>query len=667
MFNFDGVSNEGLRRAGGQSVSWIGMLVFLLVASLMLLPSCTGDDTETTVVQCTDGTTADSEDECPDPVQPEPVVKVQCTDGTTADSEDECPDPEPMCDEGTEEADELAGGFSDDNICGLGGNDTLTGHNGNDILRGGAGNDTLRGGAGNDELHGEAGDDKLYSGTGDDKLYGGPGRDELIVEGGSNMLDGGEGKDIAIYMNTGGVKANLAKGTARHVAVVSTTANKFEGFRGGDDTLVNVEDVKGSHTDDELTGNDEDNVLKGLDGPDTLSGGAGNDKIIPNRPMPPATTGDPATGLAEGETTPSDGVDTINGGAGNDTVSYEGEAATFDADGGGVPVLSLTIDLSAAPVEDDDSTADVDESKPDHIAATLGTVVDKIIVENEGSTDEPNWVSTIENVIGGGGADTITGDERDNELTGGAGADTINGGYGNDTVHADNSDADLDGGTGLAAEDDDSTADVDETTEGDTDTLSFAGVKEDTDTGTDGDQGVTKAIVNDDQTSGIRGFEVVIGSPLIDSFTAPGEGGVEIRGAGGNDDLNGGAGKDTLMGGPGVDDLDGGAGDDTLNGGPGKDTITGGDGADVFVLFAGEGPDAISDYAPDEVGEEIHLKNFSEGATAMVSLSSPTEVQIAVGDEVVFTFTAADATALTAIQTDLKKTGSIKFVSSGGM
>jgi Ca2+-binding RTX toxin-like protein len=412
--------------------------------------------------------------------------------------------------------------------------------------------------------------------------------------------------------------------------------------------------------------------------------------------MPPATVGDPPDALAEGETTPADGIDTINGGDGDgDTVSYEGEAATFDDQGNEVAVSALEIDLAGTvvPAVEDDPDTGADESVPAHRTATLGSVADRIVVENKGSKEEPNWVSTIENVVGGGGDDDITGDARSNELTGGPGEDTIAGGKGSDTVNADNADIDLDGGTGLLAEDNEATVDVDESTAGDMDVLSYAGVKEDTDDTNNVDaptpDGVSKTIVDDDQTSGIRGFEMVMGSPLNDTLTAPAEGGVTIMGGGGADELNGAAGDDTLKGGAGVDDIDGeggadelngAAGDDTLkggagvddidgeggadelNGGPGEDMLTGGPGGDVFVLSAGEGPDTIDDYMPDEADEKVRLENFPSGSTPVVVLSDTSTAVIMVGKDILFKFTAHGAGTLDAIVLDLKKTGSIVFV-----
>lgn len=204
------------------------------------------------------------------------------------------------------------------------------------------------------------------------------------------MLDGGEDMDgqdmdIAIYLETGGVSANLVSNSAKHLPAMDSD-DPFAAPGGGEDTLMNIENVKGSHMFDVLIGDGENNVLKGLDGGDRISGGAGDD--------------------------------TINGGDGVDTVSYEGEAATFEADGTPVPVSNLVINLAGAvvPAVEDNPDTNAGESMPAHITATLGTVADRIVVENKGSKEEPSWVSTIENVVGGG-ADQTTGDARSNVLT----------------------------------------------------------------------------------------------------------------------------------------------------------------------------------------------------------------------------------------------------------
>ena len=70
-----------------------------------------------------------------------------------------------------------------------------------------------------------------------------------------------------------------------------------------------------------------------------------------------------------------------------------------------------------------------------------------IKVVNIGTEDEAKIVSTIENVVGGFGEDTLTGDARANTLKGGGGDtlrgeakrrednDTLDGGAGDDTLN----------------------------------------------------------------------------------------------------------------------------------------------------------------------------------------------------------------------------------------
>jgi serralysin len=59
-----------------------------------------------------------------------------------------------------------------------------------------------------------------------------------------------------------------------------------------------------------------------------------------------------------------------------------------------------------------------------------------------------NTASLIENVIGGSGNDTITGNQANNVLSGGAGTDTLNGGDGNDTLRGGLGTDNVNGGAG---------------------------------------------------------------------------------------------------------------------------------------------------------------------------------------------------------------------------
>ncbi|MCC7183407.1 MAG: calcium-binding protein, partial [Rhodocyclaceae bacterium] len=181
-------------------------------------------------------------------------------------------------------------------------NDSLYGVGGDDIIHGGDGGDWIVGGAGADQLNGGAGLDwAVYSGAGQavsinlalntasggdaqgdtfsgiEMLYGSSHADTLIGDatgntlyggGGNDLLDGGAGSDNAYYYNdTGGVVVDLAAGTATDAY-------------GGTDTLLNMENITGSNTgNDLLYGNAADNVISGGGGNDNLYGRGGNDTV----------------------------------------------------------------------------------------------------------------------------------------------------------------------------------------------------------------------------------------------------------------------------------------------------------------------------------------------------------------------------------------------------
>ena len=94
-----------------------------------------------------------------------------------------------------------------------------------------------------------------------------------------------------------------------------------------------------------------------------------------------------------------------------------------------------------------------------------------------------------------------------------------------------------------------------------------------------------------DWADGSMGADTILG----------GGGNDTLFGGRGNDELHGGDGNDTLQGGGGQDSLFGGDGRDRLMGGPGNDTLTGGAGADAFVFGnRGLGDDLIMDFASGE-------------------------------------------------------------------
>ncbi|HEY9621897.1 MAG TPA: calcium-binding protein [Crinalium sp.] len=491
----------------------------------------------------------------------------------------------------------LIGTDGDDRLFGLGGNDLLDGRFGFDYMDGGAGNDTTTydfyygsinanlqtgavsfpgGGPGADTLVnienviGSHGDDVIIGDGFDNYLSGGEGNDILDGSFGFDTLDGGAGDDTATYdFYSRGINADLRTGQ------VSFPGNGSDRF----DTLINIENVIGSHGDDIIIGDGFDNYLSGGDGNDILDG--------------------------------SYGFDTLDGGAGNDTTTY------------------------------------------DFYAGGINANLQNGVVSFPGSgSDRTDTLANIENVIGSHGDDVIVGDGFDNSLSGGDGNDILDGSYGFDT---------LDGGAG-----------------NDTTTYAFyaGGINADLGTGkvffpgsgTD----LTDTLISIENVIGSQGDDTIIGNAL-DNTLSGGVGNDILNGKGGNDKLIGGAGNDiyivndagdqvtelgnegtdlvgssvtytlsnqvehlkltgtsningtgntldnTLAGNAGVNTLDGAAGNDTLIGLGGKDVLKGGTGADKFVFTAAtDGGDRITDFSKQAGDKIVLLTTGFNGLTAGV-------------------------------------------------
>lgn len=195
---------------------------------------------------------------------------------------------------------------------------------------------------------------------------------------------------------------------------------------------------------------------------------------------------------------------------------------------------------------------------------------------------------TIENAIGGNGADLLTGNDANNTLTGGDGADTLIGGIGTDTLY---------GGAGndvfILNSAADFTATERMTGDGGVDDLRFATTLAETliltdtltidrvviGTGT-GSNAVTSATTN----------ASVNASAYTDAV------GLTMIGNAGANTLTGTLRADSIDGGSGNDILIGGTGADTLIGGSGNDTLTGGLDADTFVFNVLGSTDHLTDF-----------------------------------------------------------------------
>ena len=285
-----------------------------------------------------------------------------------------------------------------------------------------------------------------------------------------------------------------------------------------------------------LTGSRFSDNLVGDGGNNVLKGLAGNDTLI----------GD-------------DGADTLNGGAGNDGLS--GGAGLDTASWAGSAV-GVSVDLPGG-----------------------------IAFEGGGVTRDT--LTGIENLVGSGHNDGLTGSNLTTRIDGGGGADVIFagtgnaallGGSGDDTIVADRGIDKIDGGAGV-------------------DTVDYRN---------------SQTGVNVNLATSVNGGDHASG----DTFA-----GVEnASGSFFSDQLVGTAGANRLAGLDGDDKLFGDLGSDTLLGGFGADRLVGGQGADRFVFTRDDESDPGS-------GHRDVITDFSHAQGDRIDVSGVDAVAATIGDE----------------------------------
>ena len=181
------------------------------------------------------------------------------------------------------------------------GTDTVNAVNG-DLIAGGAGNDTLNGGPDHDILVGGPGEDLEFGNGGDDWFWESGECSFPCPPNGADQLHGGAGLDRVEY-------------TGR-AAAVTVTINDIanDGAAGElDNVFTDVEDLRGGHGDDTLTGSAFANQIDGCYASDTVNGGDGDDTL----------SGDRECGGISGS-------DTIHGDAGDDVI--HGDSTSLNSD-----------------------------------------------------------------------------------------------------------------------------------------------------------------------------------------------------------------------------------------------------------------------------------------------------------------------------------------------
>lgn len=538
---------------------------------------------------------------------------------------------------GNDVATAAAGG---ENIFGYDGNDTITGGIGNDTIDGGAGNDVIRGEAGADILLGDSGNDLIYAGTGSDTVGGGAGTDTLFLadayatlaitySNGGFILTGPSGTTVASGIEALYCGTDLTTNRLPYLASFDTAETRvFEGNSGTRAVEFTVTLDRPAVT--ALTvGYEVSGMASSVDAADFAASGlmpkgtvtvpAGQTtarftvliasdasfeaadifKVTLTNPSPnlflmqtEATVtilNDDVQNLTSAKNifTGTVEADFVDGLAGNDRISGLGGADWLLGGAGRDTVLGgADNDTLFGGAADDNLYGDagVDTASYETVSGGVDANLLKGIARS--AQDGMDRLYLIENLIGGGGADTLTGDTVANQLYGGAGNDWLDGGAGNDTLY---------GGTGNDTYFIDASGDV--ATE-----LANAGFDRVV-------SSVTYTLV-----ANIEDLELS-GAALVDGY--------------GNDLDN------TLLGNRRDNVLSGGIGNDTLTGGAGDDTLTGGAGTDKFIVDSGV--DTITDLTDSEVLVVMAGSTAKAGlastylATAATSISGATTLTLANG------------------------------------
>lgn len=494
-------------------------------------------------------------------------------------------------------------------------------------------------------------------------IWDGGGTDTLdfSLYSSKNNIDLGQGG----FSSVGGLKNNIsiAFGAEIENAIGGTNNDKITGNEldnelwgmNGNDTLEGLagnDKLYGGAVVDKLFGGDGDDELHGGDGNDFLVGGAGADKFFGGDGVDTAdysadtdpvsvflNNGFGQSGNAEGDT--YDSIENVIGGSGDDfLVGDDGNNKLEGGDGDDYLIGGLGNDILIGGAGIDTASY---QGAPAAVTVSLAITG----FQNTGGSGKHQLIG-IENLDGGPGDDTLTGDKNANVIFGekgddliiaSLGNDTLIGGTGKDTVtYAPFSVAvtiNLDAGTadymnGKIAEQDTltkiqnviGTAKNDIILGNSADNILEGGAGNDTLDGGDGKDtasyaGATAAVtvdlrIQDGSAQNTKGAGI---DTLLNFENLLGGKGADTLIGDDNDNvLEGGAGNDTLIGNDGHDWLDGGDGNDILIGGAGDDFMTGGAGNDRFD-YDGQGVDTITDFegAGAAKGDIIRIANtFSQ-------------------------------------------------------
>ncbi|ANG63895.1 hypothetical protein A8C75_16365 [Marinobacterium aestuarii] len=349
--------------------------------------------------------------------------------------------------------DELVGSEKQDHLSAADSGQSLSGDRGDDFLFGGSGADVLAGDQGDDILVGGAGNDSFSGGTGDDTyLFSGSwGQDAAVTElanGGNDSISfagqdlqaatasmpqidaiAAVSADLTLTFNSDG-SLNVAddSATANTLAVAASSLPEIESLLGGSGANDYVfQDNWGNGSGTSILLDDTASTAGTLD----FSAVSSDLKFVitDDNGVTVMTVTTAVNGKVYSVT--ARGVENLIGGTGDNQYRFEGAAVLGGSltgfSGAGANAGTATLDFSAY---DGGSGHGV---KLDLTAATAKAIVDPADAAQDTALIA-GTLSNINDLIGSGFDDELTGDAQANRLDGGAGDDTLKGGAESDTL-----------------------------------------------------------------------------------------------------------------------------------------------------------------------------------------------------------------------------------------
>ncbi len=325
-------------------------------------------------------------------------------------------------------------------IYGTGFADDITGSGGGDLIYGSGGQNTLRGGNGDDTISGIG---LLYGGAGNDLFT-----DPLVA---ATTIDGGAGADVVSYLadfdfsdfsgrvfDASAIGPGVVQGDVHDLVAGIASTHSFKNIEAvvvntwfGNDSIIGSgggdliqQTYGGANFDggDTLIGGGGDDTIQGSTANDSIYGGAGIDTydlsflvegFAVNLALAGTQTSDIVTGVDR-----LNSIENVWGGSANDTLT--GNSGKNELRGNaGNDVL-----VGGAGADRLDGGAGFDTA--DYSASGAITVSLATPANNIGVAAGDVFVS-IEALLGGAGADNLTGNNLQNRLDGGSGNDTLTG------------------------------------------------------------------------------------------------------------------------------------------------------------------------------------------------------------------------------------------------